>query len=168
MSRNYYDNSVELVCFLSPTPALLLFENFCAYWKDMRLAYVTERFRCSSFVYPMFVILRCSQLQRKKKSWSSYYRWANGNNKPKKHKKWGKIRFGLRNKASLMQWPMYIVSYKKCKVHRPFWKDFIVSEAKYILRQPSGNDYCEFYVMHLIHVHTGDDMSACEHLVSNV
>jgi len=33
----------------------------------MRLAYVTERFRCSSFVYPMFVILRCSQLQRKKK-----------------------------------------------------------------------------------------------------
>jgi len=57
---------------------------------------------------------------------------------------------------------------KKCKVYRPFWKDFIVSEAKYILRQPSGNDYCGFYVMHFIHIHTGDDMSAGEDLVSYV
>ena len=30
MSRNYCDNSVELICFLSPTSALLLVENFCA------------------------------------------------------------------------------------------------------------------------------------------
>ena len=57
---------------------------------------------------------------------------------------------------------------KKCKVYRPFWKDFIVSKAKYILRQPSGNDYCGFYVMHFIHIHTGDDMSAGEDLVSYV
>ncbi|KAG2534049.1 hypothetical protein PVAP13_9NG227722, partial [Panicum virgatum] len=34
---------------------------------------------------------------------------------------------------------------KKSKIHRPFWGDFTVEEAKYILKQPSGNDHCGFY-----------------------
>lgn len=37
-------------------------------------------------------------------------------------------------------------------MHRRFWKDFCVHEAKYILRQ------------HFIHIRTGDDMSAGNHL----
>ena len=31
-----------------------------------------------------------------------------------------------------------------------------LDEAKYILKQPSGNDYCGFYVMHYMHCYTGD------------
>ncbi|PVH38813.1 hypothetical protein PAHAL_5G359200 [Panicum hallii] len=37
--------------------------------------------------------------------------------------------------------------------------DFIVRDAKYVQRQPLGNDHCEFYVMHFMHVHSGDDMT---------
>ncbi|KAG2629994.1 hypothetical protein PVAP13_3KG472402 [Panicum virgatum] len=49
---------------------------------------------------------------------------------------------------------------KKNKIHRPFWGDFTVEEAKYILKQPPGNDHCGFYVMHYMHCYTGDCRSA--------
>ncbi|KAG2584011.1 hypothetical protein PVAP13_6KG256506 [Panicum virgatum] len=49
---------------------------------------------------------------------------------------------------------------KKSKIHRPFWGDFTVEEAKYILKQPPGNDHCGFYVMHYMHCYTGDCRSA--------
>jgi hypothetical protein len=44
--------------------------------------------------------------------------------------------------------------------------DFIVRDAKYVQRQPLGNDHCEFYVMHFMHVHSGDDMTVANRKVS--
>ena len=49
---------------------------------------------------------------------------------------------------------------KKSKTYNHFWGDFTIDEAKYILKQPSGNDHCGFYVMHFMHCYTGDQRSA--------
>ncbi|KAG2577077.1 hypothetical protein PVAP13_6NG080030 [Panicum virgatum] len=54
---------------------------------------------------------------------------------------------------------------KKSKIHRPFWGDFTVEEAKYILKQPPGNDHYGFYVMHYMHCYT-DDCRSAEMLVA--
>jgi len=45
---------------------------------------------------------------------------------------------------------------KKSKTYSPFWGDFTIDEAKYILKQSSGNDHCRFYVMHYMHCYNGD------------
>lgn len=50
-------------------------------------------------------------------------------------------------------------------MHRPFWKTFVVDDAKWIKRQPPGTSLCGFYVMHYIHQYSGDDFSALEDMV---
>jgi len=66
MSRNYCDNSVELICFLSPTSALLLVENFCARHEAClcnRKVLVLQFCISNVMSIQCHVILRCSQLQ---------------------------------------------------------------------------------------------------------
>jgi hypothetical protein len=49
---------------------------------------------------------------------------------------------------------------KKSPIFRPFWKNFQIVQMDKILRQPSGNDQCGFYVMYYMHLFTGDDFTA--------
>uniref|UniRef100_A0A0A8YWI1 Ubiquitin-like protease family profile domain-containing protein n=1 Tax=Arundo donax TaxID=35708 RepID=A0A0A8YWI1_ARUDO len=46
---------------------------------------------------------------------------------------------------------------KKSKIHRSYWGNFTIHDARYCHRQPPGNDHCAFYIMRFMYAYTGDD-----------